>query len=814
MKLPTITPYLLLGGCVLLSHALAGNPDANGAKLATNNPDQEQLLERGFQFLRVLKRKNLLVDALIFEQSQLNSKYSTAITDSNDDTSTSNDKSKHTLPGPLDAENRRTTSDAEASGQTLSNSPIPHGNVTNLPTDDFTAQEIDAIKERLEHISIELDLIRSLDSILKSSFSIIRNKLDDQGTLVQDTDNTLRSIGDLKVILAKQSDFEQRMGKKYPKLKDTSTSTDNVNNQKETEHEGNIAEEMVKEMLNKVKGTADKLENNLKKDSFVEKLQTGSEIETVVKVSKQPTQQSSDSLSTPNDSESSQSSTTVTKEDIAVTLIDSKNNEYVLRKTNDPISTFEDTEFLNDLILLLIGSFVFGYSVNIFKIPPFFGYTLAGTLLGPSCFDVVKNVIQVETTAQLGLVLIMFVLGLEFSLDKLKKVWKISFASTISLLAVTIFIFLIMGLIIHNGVRETIIVACAVSLSSTAMAIKSMKKYEEDSPSGRLVIGILVMQDILLSILLAMLPVMNGNGIQIFWKTIHITGFFLAYTVISLLLYRFVIQSLYKHLKRSGNQELLLLGSLSICLIMLHLSEYFELSMEVGCFMSGVMISNISSKKETCLHVVEPIRNFFSALFFVSIGFHIHPSFLMNEVGVLFFLSATLILLKWLAMAGILVWLTRYLGYPISNSKSTNTESTLGICQGQWNHDVKKNLLVSLRLAQISEFSIVVMGRAKGMGLVGREIYYLILGVTAISLFLNMGLIKIFEQGETKSNRRNLEGQWKSSQSGTWKRKKSLSELLPVSIQRSVIVGNVEIGGGGGEYQDGIAVAHEVCRKY
>jgi Kef-type K+ transport system membrane component KefB len=127
----------------------------------------------------------------------------------------------------------------------------------------------------------------------------------------------------------------------------------------------------------------------------------------------------------------------------------------------------------------------------------FFGYILAGNLAGPSGYDLIRELIQTETLAQLGVIFIVFVLGLEFSLDKMRAMWRLALGGALLILFATVVIFTLVGAVIGANMSEAVFVGACVSLSSTAVVVKCVKSDELEQ-----MYGLLVMQDVLLGIML------------------------------------------------------------------------------------------------------------------------------------------------------------------------------------------------------------------------------------------------------------------------------------------------------------------------
>lgn len=166
----------------------------------------------------------------------------------------------------------------------------------------------------------------------------------------------------------------------------------------------------------------------------------------------------------------------------------------------------------------------------------------------------------------------------------------------------------------------------------------------------------------------------------------------------------------------SKNHELMLLGTIAICMTMLLISERLGLGMELGCFAAGVIIRSRKGMFETSLAVIEPVRDMFACLFFASIGLHIYPSFLASEAMLLLTLAAGVIGFKYIATC-VILYLFKF--------------------------DIHKSSTMAIALAQISEFGFVLASRAKQLSIITREVYYLLLAITSITLIATPLLLKV-----------------------------------------------------------------------
>ena len=165
------------------------------------------------------------------------------------------------------------------------------------------------------------------------------------------------------------------------------------------------------------------------------------------------------------------------------------------------------------------------------------------------------------------------------------------------------------------------------------------------------------------------------------------------------------------HGASEGPSEVFLLTSISILLLYLGLGQLFEQSVELSCFVAGAMVASQKTVSEQVLHKLEPFKQIFSALFFASIGLHIYPSFLYNEGGLL--ISLTLIVMV---------------------SKTVVTFITMNAV---FRIPAKTSALIGVGLGQVSEFTFVLASKAKGRGILSREFFFLLIGVTSMSMFLS-----------------------------------------------------------------------------
>ncbi|MBC1215068.1 cation:proton antiporter [Trichormus variabilis ARAD] len=379
----------------------------------------------------------------------------------------------------------------------------------------------------------------------------------------------------------------------------------------------------------------------------------------------------------------------------------------------------EDFRLIVDLVSVLAVAACGGLFAALLKQPVLLGYLIGGMVGGPAGLGLIKEVIQVETLAQFGVAFLLFALGVEFSFAELKKVKAIALGGGGLQIALTILTtVLVCGLTGAWGAlpAKGVFLGSILSLSSTAVVLKClMERNETETPHGQVMLGILVVQDLALGLMLAVLPALHEPGevigMAVLTALVRI-GLFAAGAVAAGI---WVIPPLLRLLARTESRELFLLGVVALCLGIALLTESLGLSIEMGAFVAGLMISEVEYADQT-LTYVEPLRDIFASLFFAAIGMLIDPVFLLQNIELILGLVALVFLGKFL----IITPLVKLFRYPL-----------------------KTALIAGLGLAQIGEFSFVLASEGQALGLVSRRIYLLILGTTAVTLMLTPFVLRL-----------------------------------------------------------------------
>ncbi|GAB2292576.1 K(+) efflux antiporter 4 [Dionaea muscipula] len=402
-------------------------------------------------------------------------------------------------------------------------------------------------------------------------------------------------------------------------------------------------------------------------------------------------------------------------------LIDRKDNVFIISNPKSKYPVLQlDLRLISDLVVVIVSATCGGIAFACAGQPVFTGYLLAGSIIGPGGFSFVSEMVQVETVAQFGVIFLLFALGLEFSATKLRVVRSVAILG--GLLQILLFMCLcgITALVCGAKASEGIFVGLFLSMSSTAVVLKFlMERNSSNSLHGQVTIGTLILQDCAAGLLFALLPILGGTsgalqGLVSMTKSLVVLITFLA--ILSIVTRTCVPWFLKLMISLSSQtNELYQLASVAFCLLVAWCSDKLGLSLELGSFAAGVMISTTDLAQHT-LEQVEPIRNFFAALFLASIGMLIHVHFLWNHVDILLASVMMVIVIKTIVVA-LVVRAFRY--------------------------SIKTSLLVGMSLAQIGEFAFVLLSRASNLHLVEGKVYILLLGTTALSLVTAPLLFKL-----------------------------------------------------------------------
>ncbi len=374
-------------------------------------------------------------------------------------------------------------------------------------------------------------------------------------------------------------------------------------------------------------------------------------------------------------------------------------------------------DLILDFVTVLGAAAVGGYVANRCKQPALLGYIVSGVLVGPYGCALLKDVGEIQGLAELGVAFLLFALGVEFSISEIRRIKAIAIQGSLMEIGFTAGITagITVALGWASGISEAIFLGAALSLSSTAVVLKTLtERGETGTLHGQICLAMLIVQDLALGVMLAMLPALNQpeNLMAALGLASLKAGLFL---VVAIGAGRWFMPRLLNIIAATESSELLLLSTIALCLGVALITQTLGLSIEMGAFIAGLTISG-SDRADQALSKILPLRDTFASLFFASIGMLINPQVLLENAGVVMGLVMLVMVGKSLIIFPIVL---------------------------RFGYSFKTAFLASLSINQIGEFSFILASQGKALGLIDDRPYLLLLGTTAITLVLTPVLFGI-----------------------------------------------------------------------
>ncbi|MDY6989480.1 MAG: cation:proton antiporter [Thermodesulfobacteriota bacterium] len=362
---------------------------------------------------------------------------------------------------------------------------------------------------------------------------------------------------------------------------------------------------------------------------------------------------------------------------------------------------------LNDIVI------IFGLSVGILfichrlRVPTIVGFLLTGIVTGPYGLGLIKAVHEVELLAEVGVVLLLFTIGIEFSLERLLQIKKsVLMGGSIQVL-LTLLVAFVIARQLGQPVNEAIFMGFLVALSSTAIVLKLIQERAEvDSPHGRTTLGILIFQDIVIVPMILVTPLLAGatgeagaSVAGLIAKAIGIVGLVIVSA-------KWLVPQVLYQIARTRSQELFLLTVVVLCLATALITSSVGLSLPLGAFLAGLIISE-SEYSHHALGNILPFRDVFTSFFFVSIGMLLDVGFLFRHPGTIGLIALGVFLLK----SVIATFATVLLGFPLRTA-----------------------VLVGLALGQVGEFSFILSKTGLEYGLLEGSTYQMFLAFSVLTM--------------------------------------------------------------------------------
>ncbi|MCE5264440.1 MAG: cation:proton antiporter [Deltaproteobacteria bacterium] len=385
-----------------------------------------------------------------------------------------------------------------------------------------------------------------------------------------------------------------------------------------------------------------------------------------------------------------------------------------------------DSPILNDILVIILLSVVVIYICHQMRLPIIVGFLLTGLLAGPHGFALVHEIDSVKTLAETGIILLMFTIGLEFSFRSLFRIRKPVLLGGSVQIVLTILITFAVARIAGFDTGEAVFAGFLVSLSSTAIVMKVFQdRAEMDTPQGNASLGILIFQDLAVVPMMLLIPLVAGTQ-QTEWHIIAVlAGKIVGIVLLVPFLSRWLIPRLFFGIAKTRSRELFLITTLAICLAVAWLTQMAGLSLALGSFLAGLIISD-SEYSHQALGEILPFKDVFTSFFFVSVG-------MLLDIG--YFWQHPLLLL--LTAVGVLL------------VKSL----TGGIAAFASGLSLRPAMIAGIAICQVGEFSFILAETGISEGLVSTYDYQTFLSVSVLTMMASPFLIAAAPAVAERANR-------------------------------------------------------------
>ena len=372
--------------------------------------------------------------------------------------------------------------------------------------------------------------------------------------------------------------------------------------------------------------------------------------------------------------------------------------------------------FLTDIVLLLAASIPIVVLLRRFQLPSVAGFVVAGALFGPHALSWIRSVEEVEALAEIGVALLLFTVGLEFSLPRLLLLKRALLVGGFGQVVLTLLVVGLGGIALGRDVSGAVLFAFLVVLSSTAVVLKTLTDERQvDTPHGQLAVATLLFQDLAIIPLLLFVPLLGGGGEGGF-ADFGVAGAKAVVAVLVVLLAaRYGFSRMAPVVVRAGGRELFTLFTVLVALGAAWLTESLDLPLALGAFIAGLVVSE-SEYNHQVVDEILPFRDVFSALFFVSIGMLFDASIVIEEP------VATLSL--FLAVAATKAAVVFGVGFYLTRSRRTA-------------------MIVAAALFQVGEFAFVVASQARELGVLGGADEQRFLAVAVLSMVVTPVVMRL-----------------------------------------------------------------------
>lgn len=348
-----------------------------------------------------------------------------------------------------------------------------------------------------------------------------------------------------------------------------------------------------------------------------------------------------------------------------------------------------DLTILRDLTVLLATAVIVVALLRRLGIPTIAGFIAAGMIVGPKALGLINDVEQVSLLAEVGIALLLFGIGLELSLERLRRLWRPVVIGGSLQVGITLGLVLLISPLFGVTLSQATLIGFVIAASSTAIVLRALESRGElDAPHGRLTLGILVFQDLCVVPMMLAIPLLAGGSSMggWLWVAVLVTIVALALVVVAANL---IVPRALRWIAGTRQRDLFIMTALVVCIGTAWLATRAGVSLALGAFLAGLVIATSEYRHQAMSDLI-PFREVLTSLFFVSVGMLLDPASIVANIGPIAIGVVGLIVVKCLIVMAV-VWMMRL--------------------------PLRVSILAGVSLAQVGEFSFVLFSAAEGTSL-------------------------------------------------------------------------------------------------
>jgi CPA2 family monovalent cation:H+ antiporter-2 len=375
----------------------------------------------------------------------------------------------------------------------------------------------------------------------------------------------------------------------------------------------------------------------------------------------------------------------------------------------------QDLDFLKDLVVVFASGLVAVALLGRLRVPSIAGYIIAGIVVGPGVLGIVSDVHEIEVLAEVGVVLLLFGIGLELSLDRIRRLLRAVLLGGALQVGVTILVVIAVGRMLGVPLQEAVFLGFVVAVSSTAIVLRGLSSRGEiDAPHGRLTVGILIFQDFCVVPMMLVLPLLSGAGLD-GRPALRTLGIAVAVLAGVLFAAKFIAPRLLRLAAKTRQRDVFVLSVAVICLGVAWLVSNAGVSVALGAFLAGLVVSG-SEFRHQALSDLIPLREVLASVFFVSVGMLLDTTDVMNRIGPILLLLLAILVGKF---------------------------TVIFLASAVMQLPLRVSVLTAVALCQVGEFSFILLRGGREVDLISEQLLDTLLVAVILSMLVTPFLLHL-----------------------------------------------------------------------